>query len=49
MRVTAEDVDRRYVLKAQNEVGEEQYTVMISTSTEPQGTRHRFLILYYNI
>lgn len=38
MRVTAEDVDRRYVLKARNEVGEEQYTVMISTSTEPQGS-----------
>jgi hypothetical protein len=40
MRVTTEDVDRRYVLRARNDVGEQQYTVKISTSAEPQGIRH---------
>jgi hypothetical protein len=40
MRVTAEDVDRNYILKARNEVGEQQYTVRISTSAEPQGMRN---------
>jgi len=44
MRVTVEDVERRYELTARNEVGAERYTVRISTSTEPQGTRHRLLI-----
>jgi hypothetical protein len=40
MRVTAEDVARRYLLRARNDVGEQQYTVRISTSAEPQGMRH---------
>lgn len=38
MRVTAEDVDKNYVLRARNDVGEQQYTVRISTSAEPQGS-----------
>jgi hypothetical protein len=37
MRVTADDVTKEYVLKAQNELGEYQYRVTISTSTEPEG------------
>lgn len=44
MRVTVEDVERRYELTARNDVGSERYTVKISTSTEPQGTRHRLLM-----
>jgi len=35
MPVTVEDVERKYELTAQNEVGKEKYTVRISTSTEP--------------
>jgi hypothetical protein len=42
MRVTAEDVDRNYILRARNDVGEQQYTVRISTSAEPQGMRNNF-------
>jgi len=38
-RVTPEDVTRKYILKARNEMGEQQYRVSISTSAEPQGTR----------
>jgi hypothetical protein len=42
MRVTAEDVNRNYILRARNDVGEQQYTVRISTSAEPQGMRNIF-------
>jgi hypothetical protein len=44
MRVTVEDVERKYELMARNDVGTERYTVIISTSSEPPGTRHRLLI-----
>jgi len=44
MPVTVEDVERKYELTAQNDVGKEKYTVRISTSTEPPGTRHRLVI-----
>jgi len=44
MRVTVEDVERKYELTAKNEMGEGKYTVRISTSTEPPGTRLRLLI-----
>ncbi|XP_069684944.1 fasciclin-3 isoform X1 [Periplaneta americana] len=37
-RVTAEDVDRKYTLKATNDVGTQSYKIIISTSTEPQGS-----------
>jgi len=42
--VTAEDVERNYELIARNDVGEEKYTVRISTSSEPEGTRLRLLV-----
>jgi hypothetical protein len=41
-RVTVEDVARNYILRARNDVGEQQYTVRISTSAEPQGMRNNF-------
>jgi hypothetical protein len=44
MRVTAEDVDRKYLLRARNDVGEQQYVVRISTSAEPQGMRQYLLV-----
>lgn len=49
MRVTAEDVARNYILIARNDVGEQKYTVKISTSAEPQGMRNnfQFLILFF--
>jgi hypothetical protein len=42
MRVTVEDVAREYTLRARNDVGEQIYTVKISTSAEPQGMRNNF-------
>jgi hypothetical protein len=47
MGVTVEDVERKYELTARNEVGTEKYTVRISTSSAPQGTKHRLLIPDY--
>jgi hypothetical protein len=45
--VTAEDVEKKYELTVRNDVGSEKYTVRISTSPAPDGTRHRPLIPDY--
>jgi hypothetical protein len=47
VHVTVEDVERKYELKAQNDLGMEKYIVRISTSSQPEGTRHRLLIPDY--
>jgi hypothetical protein len=36
--VTAWDVERSYVLNVRNDVGEQQYRVRISSSSQPEGT-----------
>ncbi|KAJ9575513.1 hypothetical protein L9F63_007618, partial [Diploptera punctata] len=36
--ISPDDVERKYIVKAQNELGEQQYRVVISTEAAPQGS-----------
>lgn len=47
LRIKKEDTDYTYVLRAYNDLGQQEYKIKISTSAEPEGKLHELFSFKY--